>query len=882
MTTLLAQYTWNPKTRQYIGADGRFVRRKQVKDALEQVIEVASDDIEAIAHKLQDGKINLSEWFNQTAAKIKVINVASAAVAVGGTHALTPSILGSTGARIKTQYEFLRNFAHQIENGLKLDGAFIARARLYGRSGRPTFEAIARKGDIAAGFKFERRILHPVEHCDQCIDQADMGWQEAGVLLPIGECTCMNNCRCTFERSRTEPLAGFARGSRMSNVTFAKGGGGIKSKVKAPKGVGVPSGASGPGMGEGFNGTVAGKKGFAPGNKYGSLHGEGTGGPSVKEAKAAHKEAHAVAGKHLERHASQPAGTPLSSTARQAIRDAATASRNLQQAKAVHAQTRASKGVTRASKTNGSSPMETRVAQSAKVASATKVRHATKHIENLKAGVHAGRIDDTKIHGYSKLIANGTTHKELHAALKNHGVDTSGLRTKNDLAHAITLHTLRQTAKPSPAPTRVPAAVPGLSRAAPLSPSPSPMQARVADSAKVAEAIKARITHKPLGRGTLARNEQAAAYKSERAQGVRDGFARATEGGGRLRGVGGPQPQSKIAEARFTPKRKARAEQLRSIRGSVTKTPEAKPEASKAKTSNSKAKPKSTAPRPAHKPVADQAAADAAFRRAHGLNDTHEVHPTAKASDHATTAGTKAEAIPQRSDLKDFADRVVKGAHAAPTGGFGDEKTMISHVKAHLDKTDPAFRSMSDAEFKSKLIDAHKAGHLELGRADLFDAMNPHDLRASDTPYLNANFHFVRHPGAPGKKQSEPEPSKPASNSEHQAQIASMQKRIDDLNRSTKAIDRANTSGERKFSPADQSKIDAAHAQLVHHISTTREPRIFGHQAHGILNKLSHEQVFEVHQKLGGKPLSSKVEDHYEAAVKHAKSLHKARREGKS
>jgi hypothetical protein len=116
------------------------------------------------------------------------------------------------------------------------------------------------------------------------------------------------------------------------------------------------------------------------------------------------------------------------------------------------------------------------------------------------------------------------------------------------------------------------------------------------------------------------------------------------------------------------------------------------------------------------------------------------------------TAHPDAAKIP----LKDFADRVVRAAHATPTGGFGDEKTMISHVKAHLEKTDPAFRGMSDAAFKARLVEANHARHLELGRADLVEAMHPGDLKASATPHLGATYHFVRHPEAPGKAQSRP------------------------------------------------------------------------------------------------------------------------------
>ena len=51
---------------------------------------------------------------------------------------------------------------------------------------------------------------------------------------------------------------------------------------------------------------------------------------------------------------------------------------------------------------------------------------------------------------------------------------------------------------------------------------------------------------------------------------------------------------------------------------------------------------------------------------------------------------------------------------------------------------------MDVADFKNRLVQAHRARLLELGRADLVEAMDPADVRESATPYLNAVYHFVR------------------------------------------------------------------------------------------------------------------------------------------
>jgi hypothetical protein len=149
---------------------------------------------------------------------------------------------------------------------------------------------------------------------------------------------------------------------------------------------------------------------------------------------------------------------------------------------------------------------------------------------------------------------------------------------------------------------------------------------------------------------------------------------------------------------------------------------------------------------------------DELFHAAKAAGIAHEGIATKKAlvehlKQHAHSLTKPTPAQPAAMPIKDFAAKVVHAAHASPTGGVGDSKTMISHVKAHLDATDPAFRTMSDAEFKAKLVEAHLGKHLELGRADLVESMHPGDVKASRTTHQDADFHFVRHPVA-AKEQS--------------------------------------------------------------------------------------------------------------------------------
>lgn len=94
-------------------------------------------------------------------------------------------------------------------------------------------------------------------------------------------------------------------------------------------------------------------------------------------------------------------------------------------------------------------------------------------------------------------------------------------------------------------------------------------------------------------------------------------------------------------------------------------------------------------------------------------------------------------------NLAGFAEAVQEAARTSPTGRFGDNKVFIAHVWRRL-QADGAFPGMDEAAFRQRLVEANHEGLLRLSRADLVEAMDPEDVRASEVPYLNATFHFVQ------------------------------------------------------------------------------------------------------------------------------------------
>jgi hypothetical protein len=135
-----------------------------------------------------------------------------------------------------------------------------------------------------------------------------------------------------------------------------------------------------------------------------------------------------------------------------------------------------------------------------------------------------------------------------------------------------------------------------------------------------------------------------------------------------------------------------------------------------------------------------------ALKRAVGpllLRDARPVVEASPPSPHTAHGGSAHSAPSLANGLAGFAESVLGAAQATATGRWHGNKVFISHVWKELQRQGVA-GAMTFEDFQGRLIEANRARLLELSRADLVQAMPREDVRASETTYLNASFHFVR------------------------------------------------------------------------------------------------------------------------------------------
>lgn len=203
-------YTWDRSALRYRDAGGRFVSRAEVRQALDDALRSLRREMRETTQRMRAGELTVGEWRVQMQQAVKDVHLFSAALARGGWDQLTQRDFGRVGRIVRKQYGYLEKFAIAIADGLPLDGRVLVRTDLYFEAGRETYHTTEGAAIDPDEFDQERSVLHPADHCDECVDEAEAGWQPRGEVVPIGQRLCLGRCKCTmqYRNSRTGEIVG--------------------------------------------------------------------------------------------------------------------------------------------------------------------------------------------------------------------------------------------------------------------------------------------------------------------------------------------------------------------------------------------------------------------------------------------------------------------------------------------------------------------------------------------------------------------------------------------------------------------------------------------------------------------------------------------------
>lgn len=200
MADVLPGYAFNPDTGRYRNVStGRFVARREVTSLLDNQIRSAESRLSDLTTAMHDGRLSPAAWQEHMGTELRRLHSQNRALAVGGWDRMRSADWGAVGGRLRPDYLRIERLAQDVANGDCTLPQALNRVNGYIGSARIQFwEADRAQRQPAAGnVNLERRQLGIAEHCADCVDYADRGWQASGSLpVPGTGSECNTHCRC--------------------------------------------------------------------------------------------------------------------------------------------------------------------------------------------------------------------------------------------------------------------------------------------------------------------------------------------------------------------------------------------------------------------------------------------------------------------------------------------------------------------------------------------------------------------------------------------------------------------------------------------------------------------------------------------------------------
>jgi hypothetical protein len=221
---LLGLFLWDGEELDYFTRTGHRVPQSVIRGAVNAVVAATREDVASLSRQAAVGEIDVAEWQDGMARRLKTMHIATAAAATGGFGNMPAAAVSRAEETLRFHLVKLDGFAADVAEGVTRLKSFqvdsetgeltevvrlvrmIARAEMYVEAGASgSYEGGRRDAAIAAAYRFERNVLHPADHCEGCIGEYERGWVDIGTLVPIGQRTCLTRCQCSLQFAREIP-----------------------------------------------------------------------------------------------------------------------------------------------------------------------------------------------------------------------------------------------------------------------------------------------------------------------------------------------------------------------------------------------------------------------------------------------------------------------------------------------------------------------------------------------------------------------------------------------------------------------------------------------------------------------------------------------------
>jgi len=189
--------------RYYYRSNGRPMSERRLEEIVKNVRSHYEFRVSELVREAMEGGLDQSVFIDAMRSTMKKAAINFAALGVGGHSRLTFTEYGRVGGYLSADYRRLNDFADKIYSEELSFAQASNRATLYIGHQQDNFYKSRCLPQGREGYSIiEKRTLgNRVNHCPDCIEYHDMGWQPLGVLPPPGtDSVCQSACGCRIER----------------------------------------------------------------------------------------------------------------------------------------------------------------------------------------------------------------------------------------------------------------------------------------------------------------------------------------------------------------------------------------------------------------------------------------------------------------------------------------------------------------------------------------------------------------------------------------------------------------------------------------------------------------------------------------------------------
>lgn len=135
------RWVWDTVSRRYRNtATGRYLSQARITSLRDEYASEQRQWADQAARRLAQRDWTVRRWEDEVRVVIKRTYLAEYMLGRGGRNAMTPADYGRVGNLLRDQYQYLRNFALDIQAGKLTEAQIAARTQLYHESAIQAFE----------------------------------------------------------------------------------------------------------------------------------------------------------------------------------------------------------------------------------------------------------------------------------------------------------------------------------------------------------------------------------------------------------------------------------------------------------------------------------------------------------------------------------------------------------------------------------------------------------------------------------------------------------------------------------------------------------------------------------------------------------------------